>query len=111
MGFVQKRYSDVSHTELADDDALTVHIKSASKVFDCSHDELKKLKTVNNVEELVVTYPGGQVSTLLVTKTELNKLVTDEQIAGFDSARGRRSGYSPTARNGSSLIKSIQGES
>lgn len=105
MGFVQKRLSDVSNRELTDDEAVTVVLKSAGKVFDAAADELTSLKTMSNVEELELRYPSGQVATLLVTKTELNKLVSDEQIAGFDSNRGRRSGYSPT-RNGSSPIRS-----
>jgi hypothetical protein len=105
MGFVQKRLSDISGVELADNEAVTVVDKTHGKVFDAAPDELKALKGVVNVVELEYRYPSGQVATLLVQKADYEKLVPTDKLAGFDSNRGRRSGYSPK-QNGSSLIRS-----
>ena len=95
MGYKQLRVSDISGRELTNGEAVTVVVKGAGKVFDAHIDELAPLKGVNNVVELEYRYSNGETKTALVTKTEFNKLITDEQLAGFDSSRGRRSGYSP----------------
>ncbi|SIC58980.1 hypothetical protein [Mycobacteroides abscessus] len=95
MGYKQLRVSDISGRELTDDEAVTVVVKNAGKVFDAAADELTALKAVNNVVELEYRYPNGQVATVLVPKAEFNKLVPEDKLAGFDSNRGRRSGYSP----------------
>lgn len=102
MGYRQLKISDLSGEELQDSESVTVVVKSAGKVFDCSVEELKALKPLSNVVEVEARYPSGQVSTLLVNKTEFAKVVTDDMLASFDSSRGRRSGFSPV-RNGSSV--------
>lgn len=102
MGFRQLKVSDISGQELADADAVTVVVKSAGKVFDCHLDELSALKTVNNVVELDIKYPAGDTRTVLVPRAEFAKLIPDDKLAGFDSSRGRRSGYSPV-RNGAAV--------
>lgn len=107
MGFKSLRVSDISGQELEDSEVVTVTIKSAGKVFDAHPDELKVLKAVSNVVELEYKYPSGQVSTVLVPKVELNKLIPEEKLAHLASNRGRRPGFSPN-RNGSSLIRSSQ---
>lgn len=105
MGFVQKRLSDISGIELDDSEVVSVTVKEAGRVFDATADELKGLKPINNVLTLEYRYPSGQVATLLVSKTEFNKLVPEDKLESFPSNRGRRPGYSPQ-RNGSSLIRS-----
>ena len=57
---------------------------------------------MSNVVELEMRYASGQVATVLVAKADFTKLVPDDMLAGFDSSRGRRSGYSPS-RNGVSV--------
>ena len=98
MAYRQVRISDLTGVELSDQDAVEVTVKSAGKKFDCSTEELKALKPVQNVLELEVRYSSGQVGNMLVSKTEFSKVVSDDKLDGFDSSRGRRSGYSP--RNG-----------
>lgn len=99
MGFKSLRVSDISGVELTDAEVVTVVVKNAGKVFDASADELKALKAVNNVVELEYRYPSGQVSTVLVPKAEFSKLIPDDKLAGFDSNRGRRSGFSPLIKS------------
>ena len=89
------RVSDLSGMELDDSQVVTVNVKNAGKIFDASVEELKALKTVNNVMELELRYPSGQVSTALVMKAEFQKLVPDDKLESFPSNRGRRPGFSP----------------
>lgn len=99
MGYKQLRVSDISGVELSDAEAVSVVVKDAGKVFDASESELKALKPVTNVVELEYRYPSGQVATVLVSRTDFDKLIPKDKLAGFDSNRGRRSGYSPTKSN------------
>jgi hypothetical protein len=99
MGFKSLRVSDISGVELQDSEVVTVNVIDAGKIFDAHPDELKQLKPLKDVLKLQLRYASGQVADLLVTKAEFEKLVPDDKLAGFDSNRGRRSGYSP-ARNG-----------
>lgn len=100
LGFKQLRTSDLSGEIVEDDKVLTVSVDG--KVFDCTGEELKALKTVEGLLELEVRDSAGQSSTLYATKAEFTKLVTDEKLAGFPSTRGRRPGYRPTNGNGHS---------
>lgn len=102
MAYRQVRISDLTGVELDDKDAVEVTVKHAGKKFDCSSEELKALKPVTNVVELELRYASGQVGTILVSKTEFSKVIPDDKLEGFDSSRGRRSGYSPRT-NGSSV--------
>ena len=102
MAYKQIRLSDVSGVELDDKDAVEVTVKEAGRKFDCSAEEIKLFKPVNNVLELELRYASGQVGTVLVSKTEFNKLIPEEKLNSFDSSRGRRSGYSPRT-NGASV--------
>lgn len=70
-------------------------MKDAGKKFEASADELKAMKPVNNVVELEYVYPSGQRETVLVSRTEFNKLVPPEKLESFPSNRGRAPGYSP----------------
>lgn len=100
MGFKSLRVSDLSGVELQDSEVVTVNVIDAGKIFDASAEELKALKPVTNVVKLQLRYASGQVADVLVSKTEFDKLISADKLAGFDSNRGRRSGYSPTAKNG-----------
>lgn len=95
MAFRQVRISDLTGIELDDTQAVEVTVKGANKKFDASAEELKALKPLVNVIELELKYASGQVGTMLVSQAEFKKVVSDDKLAGFDSARGRRSGYSP----------------
>ncbi|RDH76369.1 hypothetical protein DVS77_21685 [Mycolicibacterium moriokaense] len=101
MGFKSLRVSDISGVELQDNEVVEVNVIDAGKKFDAHADELKTLKPVTNVVKLQFRYASGQVADVLVSKTEFDKLIPADKLAGFDSNRGRRSGYSPTAaKNG-----------
>lgn len=95
MAFRQVRISDLTGAELDDKEAVEVTVKGAGKKFDASAEELKALKPLSNVIELELRYASGQVGTMLVSQTDFKKVVPDDKLAGFDSSRGRRSGYSP----------------
>lgn len=103
MGFVTRRISDLTGAELSDEQVVSVVIRNHpaadgdNKVFDTSAEELKALKTVDGLIELEVKTNGGTPTTVFCTSAELGKLVTDEKIKGFDSARGRRSNWRPGA--------------
>ena len=103
MAYRQIRLSDVSGVELNDADAVEVTHKVAGRKFDCSAEEVKLFKPVTNVVELELRYASGQVSTVLVSKTEFSKLIPDEKLESFDSSRGRRSGFSPR-NNGAPVV-------
>lgn len=106
MGFRQLRISDVSGDVLEDSDVVTVIVKNhpatdgESKVFDASAKELTGLKPVQGLVELEIKGATGVPSTLFVNHADLAKIVTDEKVKAFDSARGRRSGFRPNG-NGS----------
>ncbi|WP_100503988.1 hypothetical protein [Mycobacteroides abscessus] len=101
MAYRQVRISDLTGLELDEKDAVEVTVKGANKKFDASAEELKALKPLTSVVELELKYASGQVSTMLVSQAEFKKTVPDDKLASFDSARGRRSGFSPSAqRNG-----------
>lgn len=95
MAYRQVRISDLTGVELDDKEAVEVTVKGANKKFDASADELKALKPLTNVVELELRYESGQVGSMLVSGTDFKKVVPDDKLADFDSARGRRSGYSP----------------
>lgn len=65
------------------------------KVFDASVDEVSSLKALNNLVELELRMPDSTTRTVVCNKTEFAKLVPDDVLKSFDSARGRRSGYRP----------------
>lgn len=95
MGFRTQRISDLSGIELRDEEVIEVSVIDAGRKFDCSEEELKVLKPLTNVMKLQLRHANGQVTDLLVSKAEFQKVVSDEKLATFDSNRGRRSGYSP----------------
>jgi hypothetical protein len=102
VGFVTKRTSDLSGTELPDDQVVTVVVKqhpdlADGKIFDAAVDELLGLKGMaNNLVQLEIRSPDGTTADVVVTKSEFTKLVSKEKLDGFDSARGRRTGYKPS---------------
>ena len=100
MGFKTQRVSDLTGIELADSEVVTVNVIDAGKIFDTTVEEMKALKPLTNVMKLQMRDANNNVTDVLVTKAEFQKLVSDEKLASFDSNRGRRSGYSPAARNG-----------
>lgn len=100
MGFRQIRTSDLTGEEIKDNEVLTVVVKSASKVFDTTAEEMAGLKRMTNVFELEYRYADKEPETVLCTKAEFEKVVSTEKLESFDSARGRRSGFSPV-KNGS----------
>lgn len=95
MAFRQVRISDLTGNEIKDADVVTVVIRTEGKVFDATAEELSTLKRLSNVVELEYKHPDGSVESVLCTQTEFAKLVPPEKLAGFDAARGRRTGFSP----------------
>lgn len=95
MGFKQIRTSDLTGNELKDQDVVTVAVKSAGKVFDASSEELSTLKRLNNVVELELRHPDGNIESVLCSQAEFTKIVPAEKLETFDQLRGRRSGWSP----------------
>ena len=98
MGYKSIRTSDISGQDLSDDEVVTVVVKDAGKVFDATKEELASLKPIGNYVELEYRFPDGDVKTVLVSKASFAQLIPDDKLAGFDSHRGRRAGFSP--RNG-----------
>jgi hypothetical protein len=100
MGFKTIRTSDLTGADLPDDQVVTVVVKThpdlaEGKVFDASSVELSGLKTVDNLVELELRAANGTSRQVLVTKAEFSKIVSDDKLDGFDSVRGRRTGYRP----------------
>jgi hypothetical protein len=105
MGYKQVRTSDLSGQDLKDDEIVTVVVKghpivTDNKVFDTTEDELAPLKTVSGLVELEIRNAAGSTRSVYVTAAELAKVIPDEKLQGFDSTRGRRSGYRPGNGNG-----------
>ena len=95
LAFKSVRISDLTGNELKDEDVITVTNKGAGKVFDTSAEELSGLKRIANAVELDYKHPDGATETVLVTQSELNKLLPPEKVATLDNSRGRRTGFSP----------------
>jgi hypothetical protein len=100
IAFKQIRTSDLTGEVIDDTDIVTVVVKGHpalagdSKVFDTTEKELEALKTVTGLVELELRLPGG-TRTVMATAAELAKVIPDDTLKGFDSARGRRTGYKP----------------
>lgn len=99
MGYKQIRTSDLTGKELEDADVVTVVCRDAGKQFDASTEELAELKRVNNVVELEFRHADSRSETVLVSKTDFNKVVTAEVLEKADGLKGRRSGYRPSNGN------------
>lgn len=95
MGYKQIRTSDISGQVLADDQVVTVVVRSLGKLFDASAEELAGLKRVTNVVELELRHSNGENEEILVGKSDFDKLITQELLDKADSIRGRRNGYRP----------------
>lgn len=95
MGYKQIRTSDISGAVLADDQVITVVVRSEGKLFDATKEELTGLKRVTNVVELELRHPDGETEEILVSKADFDKVVTAEVLANADNIRGRRNGYRP----------------
>ncbi|MCF8783248.1 hypothetical protein [Rhodococcus ruber] len=95
MAFKQVRVSDLTGNEIKDHEVVTVVVRSENKVFDATAEELSSLKRLSNVIELEYKHADGTVEQVICTQAEFAKLVPAEKLAEFDSARGRRSGFSP----------------
>ncbi|NDZ93285.1 hypothetical protein G3I13_01735 [Streptomyces sp. SID6673] len=100
LAFKSVRISDLTGNELKDEDVITVTIKGVGKVFDASAEEMSGLKRIANAIELEYKHPDGSSETVLVTQNELNKILPPEKVDTLDSARGRRTGFSPRQSKG-----------
>lgn len=99
MGFKQVRTSDISGEDLAENEVVTVNVKTAGKVFDCKADEIKGLKRLTGVVALEIKLPNGEIEQVLTTEKDFHAVVPQEVVDNADSNRGRRSGFRPA--NGS----------
>lgn len=96
LAYKQIRVSDLSGNVLAEDDVVTVVVRTAGKVFDCSAEEISGLKRVNNVVELELRHADGRTEEILVSKTEFDKLVPASVLEAADGVRGRRTNFRPS---------------
>lgn len=95
MAFKSIRVSDLTGKELADDDVVTVVVRSENKVFDASAEELASIKRLANVVELELRHANGDTEQVICTQAEFDKVVSADVLAKADSTRGRRTGFSP----------------
>ncbi len=95
MGYKNIRTSDISGKVLEDDQVITVVLRGLGKLFDASAEELEGLKRLTNVVEVELRHADGKEESFIVSKTEFDKLVTEEVLANADSIRGRRNGFIP----------------
>ncbi|NIL77176.1 hypothetical protein RhoFasB10_03318 [Rhodococcus sp. B10] len=100
MGFRNVRVSDVSGIELNDKDVVNVVVRSHPQVsearqFDASAEELKALKTVNNLVLLEYRLADGSTQDVYVSATEFAKLIPNDKLESFDPLRGRRKNFRP----------------
>jgi hypothetical protein len=98
MGYLTQRTSDLSGEIVPAEELVTVMAKGhpatngEAKVFDATIKEVEALKTVTGLVELELRLPGGS-RTVFITAADLAKSIPDEKFKGFDSARGRRTGF------------------
>ena len=97
MGYKSIRTSDISGEIVADDQVVTVVVRSEGKLFDAKPEELASLKPLTNVVELELRKADGTSQEVIVSKTDFDKVVTAEVLAKADSIRGRRNGFTPKA--------------
>lgn len=102
MGFRNIRISDVSGVVLDDDQVVNVHVKSHPDCdpcqFDCSIEELKALKVLNNLVVLELHYSNGETKEVACTGVEFAKVVPQATLDNADGLRGRRRGYKPNVK-------------
>jgi hypothetical protein len=100
MAFRQIRVSDLSGEVIPDDKVVEVVIRSHpdledAKRFDSQPSELKDLTHLEDIVELELRTPNGTVGTMLIAKENFDAVIAPEKAKGFDSTRGRRSGFRP----------------
>ena len=100
MGFKTIRTSDLSGVDVADEQLVTVVVRthpdiSETKQFDAAADALSGWKAMTNLVSLELKRPDGRVTELTVTLDAFNKLVPAEVLAGASGTRGRRPGFRP----------------
>lgn len=101
IGYKTVRTSDLSGSDLKDDEVVTVAVRAHpdfpdGKVFDAALDELTSLKGVTNLVAVELRYPDGTTKEMQVSKAEFAKVVPNEVLEKADGLRGRRSGFRPS---------------
>src|SRR4051794_3755320 len=100
MAFRQIRISDLTGDVIADDNVVEVTIRSHpdledAKRFDSQPSELRDLKAMEGLVELELRTPTGTTGTMYLLKEDFDAVIPPEKVKGFDSTRGRRTGYRP----------------
>jgi hypothetical protein len=100
MGFRTIRTSDLTGAVLEDAQVVSVVVRQhpdleEAKVFDASAEELKGLKTVDNLVSIELKMPDGSVQEANCTVEDFNALVPKKVLDAASGTRGRRKGFSP----------------
>jgi hypothetical protein len=100
VAFKQIRISDLTGEVIPDEKVVEVTIRSHpdledAKRFDSQPAELKELVPLEDIVELELRTVTGTVGTMLVAREQFDEVIPLDKVKGFDSTRGRRSGYKP----------------
>lgn len=101
MGIRNVKFSDITGTELKDDDTLRVIVRGHPKVgedkqLDAATGELDALKTVANLVAVEIQYPDGTSKEVAATTAELEKIIPLDVLQNADGLRGRRKNFRPS---------------
>ena len=102
MARVVKLVSDISGKEAAEADFVKLVVREhpaidEPKQLDVLPDEVKGLKSAGNLVTFEIGNNGDK-KTVTVTLADFQKLVSDAVVKAAPGTRGRRPGYSPTAK-------------
>jgi hypothetical protein len=102
MARVVKLVSDISGKEADEADFVKLVVRdhpaiTEPKQLDVLPDEVKGLKSAGNLVTFEIGNNGDK-KTVTVTLADFQKLVSDAVVKAAPGTRGRRPGYSPTAK-------------
>lgn len=105
MAFRSVRVSDLTGAEGKDEEFVTVVVRKhpaieEAVVFDAKPDELKSLKSADQLVILEVKN-GGEPKQIVTTLTEFNKLSPNiaDVLKNAPGVRGRRPGFRPQSKD------------
>lgn len=101
MAIVQKMVSDITGTEGNESDFVVLTVRehpavNEPKAFDVLPAEIESLKDAGDI--VVLEISNGEKRQLVVKLADFRKLISDDKVVAARGTRGRRPGFSPSAK-------------
>ena len=102
MAIKNVKVSDISGTDLKEDEAVRVVVRGHPKLgedkqFDAAASEIEALKTIANLVNVEIHYADGTTKEVAATATELEKVIPLNVLEKTDGLRGRRKNFRPSS--------------